>query len=201
MRACVYLMLLCVVLAGCGSKKSSADQKSVGMKQPVFELVGTAVSANVQNGSAFERAVIGVSQFDALVIPDDARIETSTPRADLTLLTKKTLDYRGHPSKPVDIRVEYKNAGCAYRIDGSTMTVATYGEWWSKEGGLQMQLIFLAPPTTRVLRKRGLSGEESEASPDAMSILEHAHSLGVPVKGWNPVELELHRWADKYVTQ
>jgi hypothetical protein len=63
----------------------------------------------------------------------------------------KTLSFGGHPPEPMSIHGARKTMGCAVRVEGDSLVVATYGEWASrKEGGAHMKLVAVIPDGVEV---------------------------------------------------
>jgi len=117
---------------------------------------------SVQNGSAYDRAAVELGATKKLVLPDNAVVRRTGEEGEVHLFMKKTLAFHGHPPEPMSIRGARKNMGCAFKVEGDTLTVATFGEWDSRiEGGAHMQLVAYIPERVELEQRKGLSGPDS----------------------------------------
>jgi hypothetical protein len=120
------------------------------------------VSDKVENGTAYDRAAVDLGKANKVVLPDSAVVRRAGEAGKLQLFMAKTLSFAGHPPEPMSIREARKNMGCAVRMEGVSLGIATYGEWDSrKEGGAHMKLIAMVPEGVEVEQRKGLSGPDS----------------------------------------
>ncbi len=133
----------------------------------------TAPSPAVENGVIRETGRLDVSGITTLIIPETATVRVGTASNRVEIRMEKELTFFGHPPHPMDIRKARDYLGCAYKKEGDTVTLATYGEWSSMEGGAQVRLLLLVPPGIAVARRPDLSGDNSIAKPaDAFAWME-----------------------------
>jgi hypothetical protein len=124
-----------------------------------FTLSGKQASDKVENGRAYDRALIIVEGQTGVVVPSDARIEQGAAHGRIEVYLEKSLDYWGHPHRFMSIREERKAMGCASRSDAHQLAIATWGEWNDDlEGGAQMKVLIRVPPGLRIEARKGLSG-------------------------------------------
>jgi hypothetical protein len=133
------------------------DDASVIVDNP-----GRRHDPNVENGRAFDRAVLPVGQFKKIALPGTTVVRQTTPGEDVVLRMEKRLSFGGHPPQPMSIRDARYNMGCAVKTEGDTLVVATFGEWDSRiEGGASMKLVAEVPEGVEVVRREELSGPDS----------------------------------------
>lgn len=122
---------------------------------------------NVENGSAYDRSTVELGASNKVVLPEDAVVRRSGVPGKIQVLMEKTLGFGGHPGEPMSIHEARKEMGCATRVDGDVIMLATFGEWDSHiEGGATMKLIVIIPQEIDVERRKGLSGPKSAANSD-----------------------------------
>ena len=105
---------------------------------------------------------------------------------------EKRMSFAGHHPKPMSIRLARKYMGCARRDDPGWITVATYGECGSKEGGTSMRVLFRVPAGVQIETGADLSGENSAGEkwegaglPDRNNVSEGWwYGPAAPAKGW-----------------
>jgi hypothetical protein len=116
----------------------------------------------VQNGRAFDKAVLEVGANGILVVPEGARVEDGAPQGRVEIYMEKILSYMGHPPHRMSIRQVRHHMGVARKTEGNKVVIATFGEWDSDiEGGAFMRLLIRVPDGVTVERRAGLSGEAS----------------------------------------
>ncbi|MHC4477214.1 MAG: hypothetical protein ACYTEL_16330 [Planctomycetota bacterium] len=119
-------------------------------------------SLKVVNGLAYEQCVLDISGYESLTVPSNAIVRQGSIEGSIEICLEKELAFLGHPPYPMHIRDARKYMGCAYRIDGRSMVIATYGEWDSHiEGGSSIRMLFIVPKGLSVKKEEGLSGENS----------------------------------------
>jgi hypothetical protein len=116
----------------------------------------------VQNDSAFDRAGLDLGEHRKVVLPINIEIRREGEGNRLQIFMRKTMEYAGHPTKPMSIKNARKNMGCAVMVERNALGLATFGEWDSRiEGGADMHVVVLVPKGTKVEQRRGLSGPKS----------------------------------------
>lgn len=137
-----------------------------------------APSEKVENGTAYDRATIDLSGVKKVVLPTEAIVHRTEPAGSVQLLMAKQLWFAGHPGETMSIRQTRKKLGCASRKEGTTLTVAIYGEWDSGvEGGAYVKLVAVVPQGVEVEQRPGLS-----------------KPLGVGNRAWNGLSLPADGW-------
>jgi hypothetical protein len=117
---------------------------------------------NVDNGSAYDRAAVDLGAAKKLVLPDNAVVQRWGEAGKVQLFMKKTLEFRGHPPEPMSIGDARNNMGCAVKVEGDDLLVATFGEWDSRiEGGADIRLFAVVPEGVELELRKGLSGPDS----------------------------------------
>jgi hypothetical protein len=124
-----------------------------------------APSTKVENGAAFDSAVLDLAGRTRLVVPDNAEVLRGAAGGTTRVYLKKTLGFGGHPPEPMSIRTVRKYMGCATKAEGEALVLGTFGEWKSKEGGSRIKLVVVVPAGVEVEKVAGLSGPESAARP------------------------------------
>jgi hypothetical protein len=116
----------------------------------------------VENGSAYDRAEVDLGDAKKLVLPADAIVRRTGEEGKVQLFMKKTLAFGGHPPEPMSIRDARKNMGCAVKVEGDALVIATFGEWDSHiEGGAHMRLVAVVPEGLALEQRKELSGPDS----------------------------------------
>jgi hypothetical protein len=117
---------------------------------------------NVENGSAYDRAAVDLSDARKLILPHNAVVRRAGEPGKIQFFMKKTLQFVGHPPKSMSIRDARQNMGCAVKSEGGDLLVATFGEWDSHiEGGTQMKLVASVPDGIAIEQRQELSGTKS----------------------------------------
>jgi len=102
----------------------------------------------------------------------------------------------GHPPSPVHISKAKDCMGVAFRVDGASIVIGTFGEWVSKEGGVELSMVLRVPKSLKVQTRADLSGSESVAQgkEDKKAIeAKGCYWYGpvAPGKDWTEVKSEL----------
>jgi hypothetical protein len=159
-------------------------------------------SQKVTNGKIYDKGVLDISKYQSIIVPDNASISRRKIDGIIEIYLEKELAFFGHPPYPIHIRDAREYMGCAYKDQGTFATIATYGEWWSKEGGANIRMLIVAPKGLNIIKYPGLSGESSKASPPKdmkwMKLqLENPQFKKcywyvpiTPCKGWTPIDLQ-----------
>ena len=124
----------------------------------------------VENGAAYDKAVIDLSDCRGLVLPANAEVRFGAPKGEMRLFMQKELCFAGHPGSWISIRGERKHMGCALTRSAGTVTLGTFGEWDSQiEGGTRMRVVCVVPDGLRVFRRQALSGPASQPNKEGKS--------------------------------
>jgi hypothetical protein len=142
--------LLSLLIASCNSR-TEADRSLIFSEQ--FD--------NVENGSAFDKAIVEIGQHKKIIVPHTAAVRQDGDAGKLQIFMKKTLSFYGHLPESMSIRQARKNMGCAVQMEKDALVVATFGEWHSKEGGADMKLLIVVPQGIEIEQRAGLSGVSS----------------------------------------
>ena len=145
-----------------------------------------SVFGMVINGSAYDRAVLPVSEAGVYVFPDDAIIVIDENISEIEIFIRKTLGHHGHPGHQLTILDAREYMGMAYRIDDGECVLATYGEWASIEGGACINILFKMPPRVSYTTRGNLSGPDSEACGDW--VFDHNENRVLWATGTKPRE-------------
>lgn len=114
------------------------------------------VSPNVENGDAFDVAILNVPAWVTKIeIPVSCRV-VSSPDQSITLLLKKSLHWAGHTDKSTSIRTERLKMGCCMKIEGTKMCLGLFGDWSSFEGGSGIEMALVVPPRLAVTKRKAL---------------------------------------------
>jgi hypothetical protein len=141
-----------------------------------------APSRLVENGIAYDRAIVSAGSAKTVVLPDTAVVRRTTETGSVRLFTAKRLGFGGHPPEQISIRDARKRMGCAVRTEGDSLVVATFGEWDSGiEGGARMKLVAVVPEGLAVEQREGLAGKPIGTQGRAWS------RSAPPADGWSAV--------------
>jgi hypothetical protein len=125
-------------------------------------IIYTNWNGTIANGSAYDKATIGIGTFKKLVVPESAEVRTGGTTGEVQIFMKKTLGYAGFPSESMSIKKSRKKMGCVAHAEEGALAIATFGEFDSHiEGGTSMELLFVVPDNVEVERRANLSGENS----------------------------------------
>jgi hypothetical protein len=177
-----FFLLLAMVCAACKPKEGIVDVR-------VWEASGDVV---VENGFAYDKAVIDITkEMRSFVVPQGALLRQDGPTDQIELYMEKHLDFHGHPPKSMSVRWARDYMGCAVKQDDGELTLATFGEWDSKEGGATMQLAIKIPHWFAAKTRSDLSGAQSEAQ-GPVTAVDRGYWYGPssPGAGWQRLESE-----------
>jgi hypothetical protein len=183
-----------IPLAACGLWLAGwfpTGDRSIVLSEPFVTVHGLTI----ENGDAYDRAVVELGSAKRIVLPDDAVVRRTGEPGVVRLFMKKTLGFHGHPPKPMSIRDARKNMGCAVKAEEDGLVVATYGEWLSKEGGTEMKILAVVPEGTKVDQEKDLSGMNSAGQEWHGKYLSkpkdakggHWYGPASPAEGWTAV--------------
>ncbi len=184
-------------LASCITK---SDPSSGNPEQPVEQdssiVLDTKLRMDlkVENGTAFDLALVDPGDAKKVVLPDTATVRKSGEAGSMQLFLAKTLSFGGHPSEPITIDGARKNMGCALRSGVDALELATYGEWNTKEGGAHLKLLVIVPEKIEVEQRKGLSGPQSAAQGQSQNLVkgkdgkdEYWYGPASPRTGWSAI--------------
>ena len=140
----------------------------------------------VTNGSAFDCYGLSFGGVSTLIIPEGVELTESAGAGTLIVKTNKKLAFGGHPPKPMSPETARKNMGLAYKLEGDTLTLATYGEFSTKEGGASIKLVVLVPPKSKLKKQKDLNGPNSLAATTDYPANEtdYWYTGNKPAAGW-----------------
>ena len=91
---------------------------------PSVVVTGRGVSENVENGTAYDLAVVDLGNAKNVVLPDTAIVRRCGEPGKVQLFMAKILAFAGHPPEPMNIGTTRKNMGCAVRIEKDALMFA-----------------------------------------------------------------------------
>lgn len=180
----VILLVTGILVRGCEHDASVEVTSEIGI---------------VENGHAYDRAVLELGDAKKLVLPNDAtvrRLDDAPNPRQVELLMRKTLAFDGSATTQMSIRHVRDRMGCAVKREDDTVMLATFGEWTLRaEGGAHLRLVALVPAGVELERRNGLSGPESAATDRGGLVLdadgegpaEHVHAADGLAEGWRPL--------------
>src|SRR5262245_25086909 len=156
---------------------------------------GRGPSDQVENGTAYDRAIVDVGSAKRIVLPDSATVRRTGDDGPVRLFMAKRLAFAGHPPQPMSIRDGRNNMGCATKTEGDGIVIATFGEWNNIEGGADIKLVAHVPATLTVEQRSDLSGVKSAARGwQGVDVSKPADAKGgywygpsLPTTGWSVV--------------
>jgi len=114
-----------------------------------------------------------------IILPENAKFQQVGREVNsLKIFMKKTLDYRGDidADRAISIRQVRNRMGCVIKKGDESILIATYGEWDTRNGGVEIELLFFVPKGIEIERKKGLSGRKS--------IGADRENASLAAKGW-----------------
>jgi hypothetical protein len=72
-----------------------------------------------------DRAAVDLGKAKKVALPDTAAVRRAGEAGKVQLSMAKTLSFGGHPPRPMSTRGARKNMGCAVRVEGGALVVAT----------------------------------------------------------------------------
>jgi hypothetical protein len=160
----IFLLGLSSLGPGCSKQTPPPPVVAASMDNQDKSIVPDprgAPNPKVQNGDIFDKAILKAADIKTLIVPENAKVEQSGTEGAVELYVKKTQSFGGHPPEPMTLESARKHMGCATKVEDGKVTLATYGEFSTKEGGSEMKL-FLRVPAGLVVEKRpNLSGPNS----------------------------------------
>jgi hypothetical protein len=195
---CLFLLTGSVILGlGC-SQKVAADPPMVAKGQIVDEdesIVSDGKGApnpKVENGVVYDKATIKAAHVKTLIVPDNATVERIDSKGEIELYIKRTQGFHGHPPEPMPLKAIRKKMGCATRMEAGKATIATFGEFSTKEGGASLKLLIRVPKALSVETKEGLSGANSAGQGKQEADKKDGYWYGptAPGEGWKAIPTE-----------
>ena len=120
-----------------------------------------AANAKVQKGDIYDKGTLKTADIKSLIVPDNAIVERTGTEGAIELYVKKTQSFGGHPPEPMTLESARKKMGCATKEENGKVTLATYGEFSTKEGGAHLKLLLRVPASLIVETQPDLSGPKS----------------------------------------
>jgi hypothetical protein len=124
----------------------------------------------VENGRAYDKAVIDTRDLKTVVLPEGPKIEIEHggPRGRIEIFMEKVQGFGGHLGKPMSIRETRKKMGCARKTEAGKTVIGTFGEWDSNiEGGPTWGCCFGCPPASRWRPARDWPGRTGHGKAEA----------------------------------
>jgi len=157
-------------------------------------IVRGPTEGKVENGEVFEVARVPLAaQVREVLVPAGAKIVKAKEEGTLYVATMKRLRFVGHPPEPMTLEAVRANMGCAFKVDGDTMSIGSFGEWSSKEGGASLEMVIRAPAGVRVGVMKELGGPDSRAGkgPAGARAMGHWYTSPAPTPGFERLTLEI----------
>jgi hypothetical protein len=126
--------------------------------------IGGVSHRPVFQGSLYQRATIPIGKHDSLRVPSTALVAEGAKDGSVEVYVEKRLHFMGHPPEAMPLGSLRRNLGVATSADGTTLVVATYGEFGSIEGGASMRVFVRVPTGFAVKMRDGLAGDDSDAA-------------------------------------
>lgn len=124
---------------------------------------GPGESSGVTNGTAYEKGRVAIPKgVQTIVVPKDAKVEKAG-EGSIEIFTAKSLRFKGHPPVPMHISKAKDCLGVAFKVESASLVLGTFGEWWSKEGGVSLSILLRVPKSVMVQTRENLSGRKSAA--------------------------------------
>lgn len=147
----------------------------------------SSTDVRVKNGEVYDCGALRYSSLQKLRVPEEMTIVRTTDADHFSVHLTKALLYQGHPIEPLSRDQARQKMGCAYRAEGNTLILATFGEWLTNEGGAIMRFTVSVPAGLEVETSPGLAGPDSAAQ-DRTSIPQFPRNnwfgSGRPAAGW-----------------
>jgi hypothetical protein len=157
-------------------------------------MVRASSGDKVENGDVFEVARVELpASVNEILAPSGTRVvraPAGSARA-LFVATQKTMRFMGHPPSPITLEGVRANMGCASKVEGDTLELATFGEWKNKEGSASLRVVVRLPPGVRLGMMNELGGPESIAAHGTGRSLGQWYAQATPSPEWERVTLEL----------
>lgn len=164
---------------------------------PGGALVRSSGDARVENGNVYEVARVSVpAPVKNLMLPAGTRVLRAPPGEldSVWIASEKKLRFHGHPPQAISLQGVRANMGGAFKVEGDTLTIGTFGEWSSKEGGASIRFLARVPAGLRVAMQSELTGPDNQASQRqadrAAPSLGYWYAASQPAAGWERLTLE-----------
>ncbi len=156
-----------------------ADEKDPP-KEDKSIVLGKAMG-KVQNGSAYDVGTLDMGKLTTLYVPQGAEVISEGEGTKVQVYVKKTQGFFGRPPEPMDIAKTRKHFGVATLTEEKSITLATFGEFSTKEGGASIKLVIVAPKALTIETKEGLHGDSSAARPSKDEKLKRVRDPERPI--------------------
>jgi hypothetical protein len=152
-------------------------------------VAGLAGCARVHNGTVVDVAEVPLGGARKVELPAGAVVTRDGAASVMRVEMKKRLGFHGHPPRTMSIEAGRRLMGVASRRVGDILTVATFGDFSTKEGSATIQLSVRLPATVEVEQRPDLEGDASPAR-GTDSGREHPdtywYASPQPAAGWTP---------------
>jgi hypothetical protein len=160
------LLLLTPFAIGCRDRNAIKAATATAASYPTPDESGVVLwtgqdagNRKVENGDAYDKAIIDVGEQSTVVVPHNARIEHNGARGRIEVYLHKVQSYGGRPPERKSIRDTRTKMGCAKMLIAEKIIIATYGESSSFEGGASIPgLLIRVPADVKVESRKDLSG-------------------------------------------
>lgn len=127
---------------------------------------GLIISYNIDNpkivnGWAYEKGLLDTLDYESVTVPNSAIVRRGKNEGSITIFLEKEFGFVGHPPYQMHIRDARNYMGCAYKAEGKSVKIATYGEWENIEGAASIRMLFVIPKKLTLKKEEGLSGWNS----------------------------------------
>ena len=145
------LTLVAMALSGCAPR----DRSILPRESP---------HPNIQNGVAYDVGTLDLRGVRKIAVPSTTVVRRASSGNEGLTAMEKTLGVVGSPVKPIDIADRRKELGCAYKREGDSLVVGTYGEYVIPgHGGAFVRLAVYLPEGMTVDKRAELGGAGSLA--------------------------------------
>lgn len=145
------LILVAMVLSGC----ATGDRSIVPGESP---------NPSIENGIAYDSGMIDLHGVRNIIVPTTSVVWRAKRAKEGLIVMEKKLGVSGSPAARVSIADRRKEIGCAYKREGDSLVVGTYGEYLIPgHGGAHVRLAVYVPEGVTVDKRAELCGEDSLA--------------------------------------
>lgn len=185
----IVLVASSMVFDGCDEPVGSNPPAQMRLdEEGVIVFIDDSVDPNVQNGAAFDEARLDVSNCTHLIVPSNAAVERNGASGAVIVKIRRIVRFYGHPPKPINLEVARASMGCVWKREGSTIHLATFGEWDSRiKGSSVIELHLVVPNDLIIAIGTTFSGDRSvAATPTTYDDEEpdHWYAGRKPAPGW-----------------
>jgi hypothetical protein len=148
------LALFAMVLSGC-----VAGDRSV--------VPGDSPNPNIQNGVAYDSGTVDLRGVRNVTVPNTTIVRRANRSNEGLIVMEKRLGVSGSPPTRVSIADHRKEMGCAYKREGDSLVLGTYGEYHVPgHGGASVRLVVYLPDGATVDKRAEPIRADSPAKKD-----------------------------------